>query len=416
MAGSNPPRPLVCIATGQYSIFLKCKASNAAKFQAWRKVARIIAVSFALLLSAGTPGPSGMTFPPSDPGSSSHLLDPASTLKRTAFSSFGQLVTGPEWIAYKERFIESGRIVDTANGNISHSEGQGYGMLLSVDADDPLTFHAIWSFTKRNLQIRSDQLFGWRWVRDGDSALVDRNNASDGDILIAYALIRAALAWNVPQYLSEAHPIVLDIRRLLITQQDGLTVLRPGIQGFSPEGGGQVINLSYYVYPAFRLFNRLDPHSSWKKLERDGLALTDLARFGQKRAIPDWVILAERVVEIADNKPPLSSYDAVRIPLYMALEGVDPALLEGFHQQWNSVGDRVPVAINLAADKIDHVMSAPGYRAIAELVACATRGEAVGELVRDFDGGDYFDSTLHLLTLTALRLRYPACLEKEEGY
>jgi endoglucanase len=45
------------------------------------------------------------------------------------------------WRAYKLKFVsEAGRVVDTANGMVSHSEGQGYGLLLAVAAGDRSTF------------------------------------------------------------------------------------------------------------------------------------------------------------------------------------------------------------------------------------------------------------------------------------
>ncbi|MEQ4600202.1 MAG: glycosyl hydrolase family 8, partial [Methylobacteriaceae bacterium] len=87
------------------------------------------------------------------------------------------------WRAYRSRFItEQGRIVDTANGLISHSEGQGYGMLLAVAAGDRPTFERIWGWTRANLMVRSDELLAWRWAPDHRPAVSDMNNATDGDI------------------------------------------------------------------------------------------------------------------------------------------------------------------------------------------------------------------------------------------
>ena len=37
-----------------------------------------------------------------------------------------------DWAAYRDRFVlPDGRVVDDANGGISHSESQGYGLLLA---------------------------------------------------------------------------------------------------------------------------------------------------------------------------------------------------------------------------------------------------------------------------------------------
>jgi len=48
------------------------------------------------------------------------------------------------WERFKTRFISAeGRVIDTGNGHISHSEGQGVGMLLAVAHDDQTTFENI---------------------------------------------------------------------------------------------------------------------------------------------------------------------------------------------------------------------------------------------------------------------------------
>jgi len=39
---------------------------------------------------------------------------------------------------------------------ISHSEGQGYGMLLAVAADDRPTFDLLWGWTRAQLMLRND--------------------------------------------------------------------------------------------------------------------------------------------------------------------------------------------------------------------------------------------------------------------
>ena len=49
------------------------------------------------------------------------------------------------WPAFKARYMApEGRIVDTGNGGISHSEGQGYGMLLAEAAGDRAAFDRLW--------------------------------------------------------------------------------------------------------------------------------------------------------------------------------------------------------------------------------------------------------------------------------
>ena len=96
------------------------------------------------------------------------------------------LIAADDWQAYKARFFDrGGRIIDGANGNISHSEGQGYGLLLSVLANSQPDFELIWAFTRTELLLRDDGLVAWKWSSGAKPHVTDLNNATDGDILIA---------------------------------------------------------------------------------------------------------------------------------------------------------------------------------------------------------------------------------------
>ena len=58
------------------------------------------------------------------------------------------------WSHFKQTFIQpAGRVYDIQQEK-SHSEGQGYGMLLAVHFDDQKTFDLLWRWTKRKLQVR----------------------------------------------------------------------------------------------------------------------------------------------------------------------------------------------------------------------------------------------------------------------
>jgi Endoglucanase Y len=65
-----------------------------------------------------------------------------------------------QFMAYKALFIDGGRVIDTGNGDVSHSEGQGYGMLFAIAADDKATFDALWQWTKSTLMRKDGLLVG----------------------------------------------------------------------------------------------------------------------------------------------------------------------------------------------------------------------------------------------------------------
>ena len=72
----------------------------------------------------------------------------------------------PLWQYFKDQFIsDDGRVIDTQQQQISHSEGQGYGMLLAVKFNDQATFKKLWRWSQDNLQIRKDRLFAWKFGR-----------------------------------------------------------------------------------------------------------------------------------------------------------------------------------------------------------------------------------------------------------
>jgi len=178
-----------------------------------------------------------------------------------------------DWSAFRQRFLMSdGRIVDNGNGSVSHSEGQGYGLLLAAAANDKEAFDRIWSWTRTTLGVRGDGLFAWRFDPNGTPTVADLNNASDGDILIAWALYRAAKRWNESAYADASQNIRAALLRLMIRPIGKLNVLLPGEHGFDT-ADGVVYNPSYYIWPALDAFRREDGHELWDALIEDGQRL-----------------------------------------------------------------------------------------------------------------------------------------------
>ncbi len=64
-------------------------------------------------------------------------------------------------------------------------------MLLAYLAASPADFEQIWYFTRTELLLRDDGLAVWKWDPNVKPHVTDTNNASDGDMLIAYALALA---------------------------------------------------------------------------------------------------------------------------------------------------------------------------------------------------------------------------------
>lgn len=273
------------------------------------------------------------------------------------------------WDNYHSRFIlPEGRVVDTGNSDVSHSEGQGIAMLLAVAFDDRARFDQMWRWTQSHLQIRDDHLFAWRWIPS--EGVTDKNNASDGDILIAWALYRAAARWQQPPYRTAADAITADIRTTLLRPSRHGVLLLPGAEGFVNDEG-VVVNLSYWVFPAFREFAAVSHAAEWAALEKTGMKLLGIARYGRWQLPPDWLQVGEKLSLPAAFSPRFS-YDAIRIPLYMTWSGVDDnALYQPYMDFWGYFAGAqfVPAWTDLQDDSVDSYDASPGFHALIKLVA-----------------------------------------------
>lgn len=316
------------------------------------------------------------------------------------------------WGAYKAKFLDaSGRIIDDGNGGISHSEGQGYGMLLAYLADSPSDFEQIWYFTRTELLLRDDGLAVWKWDPAATPHATDTNNASDGDLLIAYALALAGSAWNNQSYLEAAAKIADALLAHAIVKTGGRTVLLPGVEGFNaPErADGPVINPSYWVYEAIPVMAVLAPSDAWHALSDDGLSLLRSMQFGPRKLPADWVSL-DHQPRPAEGFDAEFGYNAIRIPLYLARAGVsDKALLLRL-QSGMTASDGAPATIDLKTGKPMQSLPDAGYRIVNDVVACVTDGTKLPASSRQFAPSLYYPSTLQLLGLAFVGEKHPECL------
>jgi len=317
-----------------------------------------------------------------------------------------------EWKLYTEKFLSpEGRIIDDANGNISHSEGQGYGLLLAVLAGRQDDFELIWTFTKTELLIRNDGLSAWKWDPSVRPHIVDTNNASDGDILIAYALTLASRKWQNTDYLSYARTIANTLLTKQIVVYNGETILLPAIRGFTKDDrkDGPIINLSYWVFEAFPVLNDVAPSPKWDALKLSGLKLLSQSRFGSVKLPSDWISIAEKPTP-ANGFPPEFSYNNVRIPLYLvrAGNGADELTVDLTAAITQKNGD--VRLVNVQTDATVSSLNEPGYRILPELASCANSGQKISAALKEFQPTHYYPSTLHLLSLSYIKEVYPRCL------
>ncbi|MCX8092691.1 MAG: glycosyl hydrolase family 8 [Candidatus Goldbacteria bacterium] len=79
--------------------------------------------------------------------------------------------------------------------NRTLSEGQAYGMLLSVYFNDQTLFNNLWAFKVARSSGKTSQLMPWL-IENNGTTIVDQNSASDADFDIAFALLMAHYQWG----------------------------------------------------------------------------------------------------------------------------------------------------------------------------------------------------------------------------
>lgn len=300
-----------------------------------------------------------------------------------------------DWRAFERRFVlPEGRVVDTGNRNVSHSEGQGYGLLGAVRADDQQSFERILNWTMSQLRRPADALFAWRWQPDSSPNVTDLNNASDGDIHIAWALLMASERWSSSTYRRIGQAITRDLLRRCIVNVGTRWVLLPGAYGFeSPQR--TVVNLSYYAFAALRVLARHVPDPVWSRLEQDALALLRDSQFGMWQLPPDWLELPRDGgrPRLAQGWPPRFSFDAVRIPLNLCWAGLaGEAAVGAAAAYWFSRMHRqIPAWTDLLTNVVAPYPAAPGTVAIARLTVAAMAGRGDIDILPSVAGAaDYY--------------------------
>lgn len=318
------------------------------------------------------------------------------------------------WPAYRKAFIrEDGRVVDNGNGGISHSEGQGYAMVLAAAVQDRDSFARLWRWTSRELYIRDDGLAAWKWEPRASPNVTDRNNASDGDLLIAWALAEAGARWEEPGYTTAARTIAGAIFKHNVSASRFGPILLPGAVGFSAseQPDGPVVNLSYWIFPALERMAILVPGHDWAGLRASGLALIRDSRFGPLRLPPEWLAIGGKAPVPATNFERRFGYNAVRIPLYLAWsQRAQADQLKPFLTMWNATENLGPFIVDIDDGKASGNLDAPGYRMIFALAQCVAGGRSVPFELATGRNDLYYPATLALLSTLAISERRPQCL------
>ncbi len=315
-----------------------------------------------------------------------------------------------DWNVFKARFLTSdGRVIDRFQNNISHSEGQGYAMIMAAMCNEPDTFDSLWQWTRDNLQVRStDSLLAWSWgERLPDQwTVLDYNNATDGDVLVAWSLLLGASQWPESAYKAEALKMIESIRKLLGIERHGRLMLLPGYHGFL-QADAIRLNPSYFIFSAFEAFTEVDEQDFWNTLQADSLCLLESSLIPPLMLPPDWITLARDSAQpqMADDDP-VFGFEVIRVPLYLSWAQATSTLpqLEDLMRSFGQAG-YIPERIDLADGSFSQESGSAGFyavfaRAAQDLGLSETAGQWWSEAARKFmdEKDDYYSNILYVLS------------------
>lgn len=223
--------------------------------------------------------------------------------------------------AFLAEYVDDGRVVRTDQGGDTVSEGQAYGLLLAVAADDEPVFDRIWEWTTENLQ-RDDGLLAWQWQ---DGAVVDDQPASDADLDAARALVLAGDAFDRDDLREQG----IDLGASLLDRMTAETALgRILLPGPWAEASPHAYNPSYASPAAYEVLAQASGDERWNELAAGSRAATNALL--EANPLPtNWATIgADGSVAIAGSAggdgEPGYGYDAARTPIRYA-ESCDPA-------------------------------------------------------------------------------------------
>jgi endoglucanase len=136
-----------------------------------------------------------------------------------------------------------------------------------------------------------------------------------------------------------------------------------------------------------------------------GLALIEEGRFGAWGLPPDWlsVARADGALAPAPGWPARFSYDAIRIPLYLAWDRQPAgAAQQSLLRFWNSTAPQTPAWVDLRNDAVAAYASPPGMVAVAKLTAWVANCGRRCDLPSIHSSPDYYSSALILLSRLAV--------------
>jgi len=250
------------------------------------------------------------------------------------------------WTGYKERFLQKdGRVIDKKNNNITHSEAIGYTLYFAYKFQDDKAFDKVYQWYGSHMQKNQYGLIPWVWGEDGfnEWRTLDINNATDGDMWIAYSLLLMGERRGDTLMIEEAKMLVKAIKKHLLISLKDRVFLLPGKEGHD-KNDGFFLNLSYYHFDILDAFFKETKDPIWEELSTDAEWLLHQSQFSSLKLHSDWIFI-DNSLTIHDARNKMFGYDAIRIPLNIAKSNLSTrqSLLRPYKNFTNMMSNEIPL-------------------------------------------------------------------------
>jgi endo-1,4-beta-D-glucanase Y len=237
----------------------------------------------------------------------SHLVGytPGSVLPDVVSPAQLDLITASVYDAWKERYLKAGCgdgryyvETNTQAGNLSLSEGHGYGMMISAimagrDPHAKRHFDGLYRFFRDHPSTSSPDLMAWYQDTSCNDA-EGMDSASDGDLDIAFALLLADKQWGSCggiDYRSEAFKVIYAAKDQILDTSHHYVLLGDWVD----PGSGKYYDAtrsSDMIADHFRSFGALTDAATWTGLVDSSYSVISWVRNTysfNKGLLPDFI-------------------------------------------------------------------------------------------------------------------------------
>jgi endoglucanase len=283
----------------------------------WRLAATVVVACLWLLTGCDRDADAPPATAPDATEPTTDPAEPVSELETDAAERY------PEAVAAVRHFLdtyvlEDGRVTRVEGDTVS--EGQAYGLLLTVAVGDRARFDDVWRWTKEHLQ-REDGLLAWWWA---EGEVVDERVAPDADLDAARALFLAAERFDEPSYAEEGRRLASAILDDTTVEHEIGTILTAG--EWAATDDRPMLNPSYFSPRAFDLLADETGDDRWRAVAASAPVVVEwlLDDDAGIRLPPDWAVLAgDRITPstppAGEEGPAYYGLDAARVPVRFAV-------------------------------------------------------------------------------------------------